>query len=122
MLRRRLPGCYRKAGAKPLRVGEEGQAGRGFRTRRRELMDAPPYARADGLAAPALTRTRRRSPLRSEAKWGLVYVLPALAAVIAFVAYPFFSIVVHAFTRWNGYSDPMFIRLRNVEFILRDGT
>jgi ABC-type sugar transport system permease subunit len=85
-------------------------------------MQASSIARADGLAAGAAARTRGRNPLRGEARWGVVYALPALAVVLAFVAYPFVSIVVHAFTRWNGYSDPTFIGLRNFEFLLRDDT
>jgi ABC-type sugar transport system permease subunit len=67
-------------------------------------------------------RTRRRSPLGSEAKWGPIYVLPSLAFLAVFVIYPFASIIVHAFTRWNGYTDPTFIGLRNFEFLLQDQT
>ena len=72
--------------------------------------------------APAGTRRRGHNPLGSEAKWGLMYALPALVVVVVFVVYPFASIVVHAFTRWNGFSDPTFIGLRNFEFLLRDNT
>jgi multiple sugar transport system permease protein len=64
----------------------------------------------------------RRSPLRAERKWGLLYAAPALAFVLVFVVYPFGSILVHAFTRWDGYGDPTFIGTRNFEFLLRDQT
>jgi ABC-type sugar transport system permease subunit len=39
-----------------------------------------------------------------------------------FVIYPFASIIAHAFTRWNGYSDPVFIGTRNFEALLTDET
>jgi multiple sugar transport system permease protein len=65
---------------------------------------------------------RNRNPLRSESKWGLIYALPALIVVAAFVIYPFGSIIVHAFTRWDGYTDPIFIGTRNFEALFRDQT
>ena len=61
-----------------------------------------------------------RSLLRTDARWGLLYALPAIAVVVIFIGYPFVSIVWHAFTRWNGFSDPIFIGLRNFEFLLKD--
>lgn len=85
-------------------------------------MEVPGSLRAGEVSAGARTRSRRRNPLGSEAKWGLIYALPALAVVVIFVAYPFASIVFHAFTRWNGFSEPTFIGLRNFEFLLRDET
>jgi multiple sugar transport system permease protein len=66
--------------------------------------------------------TRRRGPLRSESKWGVLYALPAVAVIGVFVVYPFVSIIVHAFTRWDGYSDPVFIGLRNFQFLVQDQT
>jgi ABC-type sugar transport system permease subunit len=63
-----------------------------------------------------------RSPRRGDTRWGLLYALPALAVVLIFVAYPFGSIAYHAFTRWNGYSEPTFIGLRNLEFLIHDPT
>jgi ABC-type sugar transport system permease subunit len=71
-------------------------------------------------AAPG--RTRRRSLVRSDSRWGLVYAAPAIVILLVFLGYPFFSIVWHAFTRWNGYSEPTFIGLRNFEFLLQDKT
>ena len=48
--------------------------------------------------------------------------MPALLAVAAFVIYPFASIIIHAFTRWDGFTDPTFIGLRNFQFLLQDQT
>src|SRR6185295_12216825 len=67
-------------------------------------------------------RRRHRNPLRSESKWGLIYALPAVLVVAAFVIYPFGSIIVHSFTRWDGYTDPIFIGTRNFEALFRDQT
>jgi ABC-type sugar transport system permease subunit len=67
-------------------------------------------------------RARRRGPLRSESKWGALYALPAVVVIGVFVVYPFVSIIVHSFTRWNGYSDPVFIGLRNFQFLVQDQT
>ena len=39
--------------------------------------------------------------------WGIVYVLPALALVLAFIAYPLASVVYHAFTEWDGIEPPV---------------
>ena len=64
----------------------------------------------------------RRSPFRAESLWGFLYVLPGLAVILVFVAYPFLSIIQHAFTRWNGYGEATFIGLRNFEFLLGDQT
>jgi ABC-type sugar transport system permease subunit len=57
---------------------------------------------------------------RGDSRWGLVYALPAILVLVVFIGYPFLSIVGHAFTRWNGYSEPEWIGLRNFEFLLRD--
>jgi ABC-type sugar transport system permease subunit len=65
---------------------------------------------------------RRRSPLGSDAKWGPIYALPSVAFLAVFVVYPFGSILVHAFTRWNGYTEPTFVGLANFQQLLRDQT
>jgi multiple sugar transport system permease protein len=82
----------------------------------------PAIASTTAGASSAGGRRRNRDPLRSEGKWGLIYALPALIVVAVFVIYPFGSIIVHAFTRWNGYSDPIFIGTRNFEALIRDQT
>lgn len=66
------------------------------------------------------TVARRRSIRRADSRWGLVYALPAILVLVVFIGYPFISIVWHAFTRWNGYSDPDFIGLRNFQFLVTD--
>ena len=48
---------------------------------------------------------RARRPRSPQWLWGLLYAAPAVALVGAFVAYPFASILYHAFTRWDGI-DP----------------
>ena len=77
---------------------------------------------ASATRSSTASRPRSRNPLRSEAKWGYIYALPALVAVAVFVIYPFASIIVHAFTRWDGFTDPTFIGLRNFQFLLTDQT
>jgi ABC-type sugar transport system permease subunit len=76
-----------------------------------------------GAGTTAGTRAAsRRSPLRAESKWGVLYAAPALVFVVVFIVYPFGSILLHAFTRWNGYGNPTFIGLRNFEALIRDET
>ena len=71
-------------------------------------------------AVPRAARPRGRG--RRASPGGIVYALPAIAILVVFIGYPFVSIVWHAFTRWNGYSEPVFIGLRNFEFLLQDAT
>jgi ABC-type sugar transport system permease subunit len=42
--------------------------------------------------------------------------------LVIFIGYPFVSVAWHAFTRWNGYSEPEWIGLRNFEYLLGDPT
>jgi multiple sugar transport system permease protein len=69
-----------------------------------------------GAPVPRRTRGLRAA----ERWWGPLYALPAVIVLIVFIGYPFLSIVIHSFTRWNGYTDPTFIGLKNFEFLLRD--
>ena len=85
-------------------------------------MDVSARTSAGVVGAVDDARPRRRSPLGSDAKWGPIYVLPSALFLTVFVIYPFASIVVHAFTRWNGYTDPTFIGLRNFQQLLQDPT
>jgi multiple sugar transport system permease protein len=62
----------------------------------------------------------RRGPRRGEAWWGPLYALPAVAVVVAFIGYPALSIAYHAFTRWNGYTAPVWVGLQNFQFLLAD--
>jgi multiple sugar transport system permease protein len=52
--------------------------------------------------------------------WGVVYVLPALALVLAFVAYPLGSVVLHAFTSWDGIEAPEWVGFANFEALIDD--
>ncbi len=62
----------------------------------------------------------RKGPRRAEAWWGPIYALPAVFTVVAFIGVPAVSMAYHAFTRWNGYSEPTWIGLTNFEYLLQD--
>ena len=59
-------------------------------------------------------------PRRAQARWGPLYALPALLVVLVFVGYPFASIVFHAFTEWDGFTEPTWVGLANFEALLHD--
>ena len=52
--------------------------------------------------------------------WGVIYALPALALVLAFIAYPLSSVVYHAFTAWDGINPPEWVGLENFSALLED--
>jgi multiple sugar transport system permease protein len=52
--------------------------------------------------------------------WGVVYALPALALVLAFIAYPLASVVYHAFTEWDGIEPPEWIGFENFTNLVDD--
>lgn len=52
--------------------------------------------------------------------WGVVYVLPALALVLTFVAYPLSSVFYHAFTAWDGIDSPEWVGTANFEALIDD--
>jgi ABC-type sugar transport system permease subunit len=52
--------------------------------------------------------------------WGLLYAAPAFALVTIFVAYPFASILYHAFTRWDGIAPAQWVGLHNFRLLLHD--
>jgi ABC-type sugar transport system permease subunit len=52
--------------------------------------------------------------------WGVIYALPALLLVLAFIAYPLSSVVYHAFTAWDGINSPEWIGLANFSTLLDD--
>jgi len=81
-----------------------------------------PRVSAGTGSSSAGTSGRRRNPLRSEAKWGVLYALPALVVLGVFVIYPVGSIIVHAFTRWDGFTDPIFVGLKNFQTLFADQT
>lgn len=67
-----------------------------------------------------MARLEHRTFRTGESLWGVLYALPAVAMVVAFIGYPFASVVWHAFTRWSGLAAPKFIGLRNFEILLQD--
>ena len=52
--------------------------------------------------------------------WGVVYVLPALALVLAFIAYPLASVIYHAFTEWDGINPPEWVGVDNFTELVDD--
>ncbi len=52
--------------------------------------------------------------------WGILYALPALALVLAFIAYPLGSVVYHAFTEWDGIEPPVWIGFDNFTELVDD--
>ncbi len=62
----------------------------------------------------------RRRPRSPQWLWGLVYSAPAVALVGIFVAYPFGSILYHAFTRWDGITPARWVGLHNFRLLWHD--
>jgi multiple sugar transport system permease protein len=62
----------------------------------------------------------RRRPQSPQWLWGLLYAAPALALVSLFVAYPFGSILYHAFTRWDGITPSTWVGLHNFRVLWSD--
>jgi multiple sugar transport system permease protein len=52
--------------------------------------------------------------------WGVIYALPALALVLAFIAYPLTSVVYHSFTAWDGINPPEWVGFENFSQLLDD--
>jgi multiple sugar transport system permease protein len=52
--------------------------------------------------------------------WGIVYVLPALALVLGFIAYPLGSVVYHSLTEWDGIAAPEWIGFDNFTRLVDD--
>jgi len=52
--------------------------------------------------------------------WGLLYAAPAVALVSVFVAYPFGSVLFHAFTRWDGLGPSEWVGLNNFKLLWSD--
>src|SRR5205807_2145632 len=52
--------------------------------------------------------------------WGLLYAAPAVVLVSMFVAYPFGSILYHAFTRWDGITLAQWVGLHNFRVLWQD--
>jgi ABC-type sugar transport system permease subunit len=71
------------------------------------------------VTAPA-RRAPHRGLRRAEAWWGPLYAAPAILVVLVFIGYPAVSIAYHAFTRWNGYTEPIWVGLDNFGYLLQD--
>lgn len=50
----------------------------------------------------------------------VMFMLPVLLIIAAFVVYPFLSSVFYSFTDWNGISKPNFVGLLNYKNLLQD--
>jgi multiple sugar transport system permease protein len=72
------------------------------------------------LGSRALRRGSPRSLRRGETFWGLVYALPAVLLLLAFVGYPLCSVAYHAFTRWDGISAPQWVGFHNFSVLAKD--
>ncbi len=62
----------------------------------------------------------RSRPHRPQWLWGLLYAAPAVGLVGVFVAYPFASVLYHAFTRWDGLSPSEWVGFHNFELLWSD--
>ena len=68
------------------------------------------------MPTPAVSR-RPHSP---QWLWGLLYAAPAVGLVGLFVAYPFGSVLYHAFTRWDGIGPSEWVGLHNFQLLWSD--
>jgi multiple sugar transport system permease protein len=57
---------------------------------------------------------------RTEALWGIAFVLPALILVVYFVGYPIATVVYYGFTRWNGLTPARWAGIHNYQVLLHD--
>jgi len=76
-------------------------------------------------------RRRSRAARRSEPdataaglsnarRWVPAFVLPAVALMVVFFAYPFVVIAYHAFTQWDGITPSHWVGLRNFRDLVSD--
>ncbi len=64
---------------------------------------------------------RRPTPsaMRGRRQWvGVLFCLPLLVLVLAFVAWPIISLVRYSFTKYNGLTDPKWVGLENYRFLV----
>ena len=57
---------------------------------------------------------------RREWVWGVVYALPAVVLVTAFLGYPLVRVVSYGLTRWDGIGAPEWVGLRNFGQLVHD--
>jgi ABC-type sugar transport system permease subunit len=55
-----------------------------------------------------------------EQLWGLLYMLPAVVLILAFLGYPLGSVAYHAFTRWDGLSPAQWVGFHNFGVLVND--
>ncbi len=63
---------------------------------------------------------RKKSPYRSQAIMGFLMIVPTFIFLGVFKYYPALSSFFYAFTRWNGFSDPVFIGVDNFVQLFHD--
>lgn len=51
---------------------------------------------------------------------GYVFVLPLVSLLALFMVYPVLSTFYHAFTRWDGVMSPVWVGVRNFQFMFQD--
>lgn len=91
------------------------------------MLDEQNIVRAPAVAARDASTGRRRTrwlphltPLeRFTAKWGVVFVLPLIIGLIAFVYGPVLMAFVLSFTDFDAINTPNFIGLKNFEYLLQ---
>lgn len=69
--------------------------------------------------SPSLLAARERRPHRSYA--GYLFLLPALAFFVVFVAYPIIFVAYGSFFRWSTTANMVFSGLSNFQALLQDG-
>src|SRR6202451_3412696 len=72
-----------------------------------------------GMSRTGLSAPRQRSR-RLDRLWSILYAAPALAFVIAFLAYPLVRVFGYALTSWNGVGPPTGVGAKNFSALLHD--
>lgn len=65
-------------------------------------------------------RSVRYSKKRADALTGYALVLPTLIIFIVFTVYPFLNAFYIALTKWDGFTEPVFIGLQNFRHLIGD--
>ena len=71
-----------------------------------------------GLSAPRPRSRSRRG--RLDRTWSILYAAPAVALVLAFLAYPLVRVFGYALTSWNGVGPAAWVGLRNFSGLVHD--
>lgn len=62
----------------------------------------------------------KRKPYRSQARLGLIMIVPTFLFLGIFKYYPALSAFGYSFTKWDGFSDPKFIGMQNYLKLFQD--